>query len=135
MKKIVNCFVIFLTFLVLNSCSSSVDYPPLSDVKEKTIIGYYIYGHEVNSFQPCNKKEIFWVKSSNKLLVFMARKYSDYATQPYDEVFVELIGGFESRATDGFSMDYDGQIHVTKMVLMKKKINADCNVGGHAKKQ
>ncbi len=126
MKKNVNYPIMFLTFLVLNACSSIAGSQSRADVKEKLLIGHYIYGHEVNSFQPCNNKEVFWVKGPNKLLEFMARKYSDYAAQPYDEVFVEIIGNFENRATDGFAMDYDGQIYVMKMVLMKKKIDTDC---------
>ncbi len=116
----------FLTFLVLNPCNSIAGSQSRAGVKEKVLIGHYIYGHEVNSFQPCNNKEVFWVKGPNKLLEFMAKKYSDYAAQAYDEVFVEIIGNFENRATDGFAMDYDGQIYVMKMVLMKKKIDTDC---------
>ncbi len=126
MKKNASNLIMLLTFLVLNACSSIAGSQPQSDVIEKTVIGHYIYGHEVNSFQPCNEKEVFWVNGSNRLLELMAKKYSDFAAQPYDEVFVEIIGNFEDRASDGFAMDYDGQIYVMKMVHKKKKIDTDC---------
>jgi hypothetical protein len=126
MNKTANYLILFLTFVLLQACSPVADSQSRTDVEGRALIGHYIYGHEVNSFQPCSKKEVFWVKGSNELLEFMARKYSEHATQPYDEVYVEIIGNFESKATDGFAADYDGQIHVMKMVLMKKKSDTDC---------
>jgi hypothetical protein len=126
MKKETNYLIISLFFLFLQACSSIANSQLRTDVRDQTLIGHYIYGHEVNSFQPCDNKEVFWVKGSSELLELMARKYSVYAAHPYNEVFVEITGNFESKATDGFAMDYDGQIHVTKVILMKKKSDIDC---------
>jgi len=126
MKKAANYLIIFLTFVLLQACSSTAEDQPRTDVEEKTLIGHFIYGHEVNSFQPCGKKEVFWVKGSNEILELMVRKYSNHAAKPYDEVFLEITGDFEGKATDGFAMDYDGQIHVMKIILMKKKSDTDC---------
>ncbi|MBL4606671.1 MAG: hypothetical protein JKY01_02445 [Pseudomonadales bacterium] len=126
MKKTANYLIIFLTLMLLQACSSIAESQPRTNAEEQTLIGRYIYGHEVNTFQPCGKKEIFWVKGSNEILELMARKYSNHTAKPYDEVFVEIIGDYTSKAIDGFAMNYDGQIYVTKMVLMKKKTGTDC---------
>ena len=57
----------------------------------------------------------------------MSKKYSALATKAYDEVFVEIKGDFESKASDGFAMDYDGQINILALVQMKNKQQAaDC---------
>ena len=128
MTKATNYWMVFLSLVFFQACSATEDeeYKPRTKVEEQTLIGHYIYGHEVNSFQPCGKKEIFWVNGSNEILELMVRKYSNYVTKPYEEVFLEITGDFEGKATDGFAMDYDGQIQVMKIVLMKKKSDTDC---------
>ena len=128
MKKVPNYLMIFLTLALFQACSSTenAEYQPRTDVDEQTLIGHYTYGHEVSSFQPCGKKEAFWVNGSNEILELMETKYSNYVTKPYDEVFLEITGDFEGKATDGFAMDYDGQIQVKRIVLMKKKSDSDC---------
>jgi hypothetical protein len=126
MNKTANYSIIFLTFVLLQACRSIAEPQPEPDVEEKRLIGHYIYGHEVNSFQPCAKKEVFWVKGTHQTLEFMKGKYTDYAVQPYEEVFVEIIAEFKSKATDGFAMDYDGQVYVMEMLVMNKKSDTDC---------
>jgi len=49
----------------------------------------------------------------------MAEKYSNHATNSYDEVYIKIIGDYLNKASDGFAMDYDGQVQV-------KKSNTDC---------
>ena len=126
MRKVANYLIIFFTLVLLQACSSIAESQPLRDIEGQTLIGHYIYGHEVSSFQPCGKKEVFWVNGSNEILETLEGKYSYLVIKPYDEVFIEIIGDFEDKATDGFAMDYDGQIYVVKIILMKNKSDTDC---------
>ncbi|SQD80723.1 hypothetical protein [Moritella yayanosii] len=126
MKKTINYLIGLLMLVLIQACSSTAEHQSQANIKDPAIFGHYTYGHEVNSFRPCRTKQDFWVIGSNDILELMAKKYSALATKPYDEVFVEITGDVESKASDGFAMDYDGQIRVTKLVLMKKKHATDC---------
>jgi len=90
------------------------------------LTGHYIYGHEVNSFQPCDRNDTFWVRGSNEQLELMKKEYLNYASKPYEEVFVEITGNYLDKSSDGFAMDYDGQIQVEKLITIRKKSNSDC---------
>jgi hypothetical protein len=55
-----------------------------------------------------------------------AEKYDKLTTEPYEEVFAQIIGKQLGNSTDGFAMDYDDQIQVIELILMKKKSDTDC---------
>ena len=126
MKKFINYLIIFFTLVSLQACSSTEKSLHQADAEEKTLIGHYIYGHEVNSFKPCGHKDVFWVLGPNEILDLMAETYSHHAANPYDEVYVKITGDYINKASDGFAMDFDGQIQVKKIFFMKKKSNTDC---------
>ena len=126
MKKLINYLGISFVLLFLQSCSSTDEIPSKTDADKETLAGHYIYGHEANSFKPCGQALIYWVLADDETLKLMAEKYSHYALNPYDEVYVEITGEFTDKASDGFAADYDGQIQVTKMRLMKKNTATDC---------
>jgi hypothetical protein len=56
----------------------------------------------------------------------MRKEYLNYASKPYDEVFVEITGDYRAKSSDGFSIDYDGQIQVESMLTIRKKSHSDC---------
>lgn len=88
--------------------------------------GHYIYGHEANSFRPCNKKEAFWVTGSIKILHQMEKDYKKYSKEPYGEVYAEFNGKLIGKATDGFAADYDGQLLVKRVMNIREKTDKDC---------
>ena len=126
MKKTTNYLIALFVLVLMTACSSTAENQSQANVKGPVIFGHYTYGHEVNSFRACGTKQVFWVKGSNETLELMAKKYNALATKPYDDVFVEIMGDFDSNASYGFAMDYDGQIHVMKLVNMKHKYATDC---------
>ncbi|PCJ19745.1 MAG: hypothetical protein COB04_05405 [Gammaproteobacteria bacterium] len=97
-----------------------------ADIEGEILVGHYIYGHEVNSFKPCGHKYLFWVLGSEEVLDLLAEKYSNYVANPYDEVYIKIAGNYLNKASDGFAVDYDGQVQVEKVFLMRKKSNTDC---------
>lgn len=60
------------------------------------------------------------------MLELMAEKYSKLATEPYEEVFANIVGKRLGKATDGFAADYDGKIQVIELMLMRKSSDTDC---------
>jgi len=127
MKRLGTCVYIILALTFLQACDNFANSEINSNKKEHVHKGYYIYGHEVNTFQPCGQTRVLWVSGSNEVLEKMQQHYARYTSQPYEEVFVELTGDLAGKATDGFAMDYDGRFWVVNMLNMNKKTKADCN--------
>jgi len=126
MGKLIQLFVVIFSLILIQACNSPPEPQAKTYNEEQKLVGHYVYGHEVNSFQPCGQKEVYWVTGSDKILQFLEQKYSKYTTKPYDEVYVELVGSFIGKASDGFSMDYDDQIIVKKIIEMKYKEKINC---------
>jgi hypothetical protein len=47
-------------------------------------------------------------------------------TEPYEEVFANIVGKHLGKATDGFAVDYDGKIQVIELMLMRNRSDTDC---------
>ena len=127
MKKLVSCVFLFLALILLQACDNSANSDVQKNSEKQIHKGHYIYGHEVNTFQPCGQKMVFWVNGSNEVLNTLQQKYKSYTLLPYEEVFVELTGDFVGKASDGFAMDYDGQFLVVTLLKMSKKFKDDCH--------
>jgi len=116
-----------VTFLfLLSACSVLADPQPKVNEGIKKVKGHYIYGHEVNTFQPCGKTKVFWVVANNGLLQTLKQSHSKYTLHPYEEVFLEIESNFLPKASDGFAMDYDGQVRIFKILSIRKKSKNDC---------
>lgn len=126
MEKLIQFALASFVLMFFQACNIYAGSKTQTLTVEKKLIGHYIYGHEVNSFQPCNQKNVFWVTGSKKILQLLEQKHREYTSQPYEEVFAEIIGSFVGKASDGFAMDYDGQNLVIRMLGMKKKSKSDC---------
>lgn len=126
MKKPLAIAVLLFLLNLLQACDNSANSGITGTSAQAVHKGFYIYGHEVNSFQPCAQELVYWVNGSNELLEQLQQNYQRHSTQVYAEVYVELTGKFGPRATDGFAMDYDGQFEVTALLKMDKKSNHDC---------
>lgn len=126
MQKLSFFLAICFASMIFQACSSKETPQSRTNTAEKTLVGHYVYGHEVNSFQRCGQDEVFWVTGSGEILELLASQYSDHAAKPYDEVFVKIAGDFTNKDSAGFAADYDGQVQVSKVFLMTKKSITDC---------
>ena len=52
--------------------------------------------------------------------------YLSLSSTHYEPVFVKLIGNMVATTADGFAADYDCLAEVTRLALMRKKSNSDC---------
>ncbi len=124
MKKVLYLLIFPYLFLVIQSCHSSEKNTLGNNLK--TMKGYYIYGVEVSSFQPCGSKKVYWVVGTNEILADLTKKYEQLNTKLYGEVFAVFKGKNIGRAKDGFAQDYDGQVKVEKIIDLKRKSSKDC---------
>ena len=133
-KKSVFCSTFFSIIVLLQACNTMEKNQLQIETEEQSLAGHYIYGHEVNTFQPCNKEGTFWVIGSNEELEVLRKEYLNYATKSYDEVFVEITGDYRGKSSDGFAMDYDGQIQIESMLTIRKKSHSDCTTRAQIKR-
>ena len=112
-----------LALFCMSACQSLAE----PKVTEKVLEGYYVFGVEVNTFQPCASDKVYWVIASDDVHKALEDQYENITTKPYEEVFVQLVGDFKGKANDGFAMDYDGQFRVGKVVSIQNKADRSCN--------
>ena len=89
--------------------------------------GHYTVGHEMNSFQPCDQKKIYWVNGPNRVIVRLELSYQKLKPKLYEEVFVKFEGTFAAKASNGFASDLDGIFFVEKVHKLAKKTKSDCS--------
>lgn len=143
MRKLMGYFIALTIMLAMQACSSpatptahietvvqnaAAKTSPNNLAKTETnnLTGHYVYGPEADAFQPCNQTPTYWVTGPAKLLANMAARYNQLASEPYEKVFVSISGEYRPKATDGFAMDYDGQIQINKLMEMRKASADDC---------
>lgn len=126
MNKLVPVSVLFLVLNFLQACDNAAISGNETSAAQRVHKGYYIYGHEVNSFQPCAQELVYWINGSNEVLEILQQNYFKLSSEPYQEVFVELTGDFGTKASDGFAMDHDGQFEVESMLKMSKISDHEC---------
>ena len=91
--------------------------------------GNYYWGHEVETFHPCDSEQAFWVTGSDVVLQPLrdeARKSSIADSKPYQPIYVEIFAVPEGKSGDGFAADYDGVYRVTFVKKFSTGIPSNC---------
>jgi len=75
--------------------------------------GHLVFGHEVRSFEPCGSEGALWVldETGGEL----ARVYEELTYEPYQRLYVEILGRDSARPDEGFGAEYDRSITVTAL--------------------
>ena len=88
--------------------------------------GFYVFGHEVRTFQPCGSDQVYWVKADQKTSLQLREEHQKLASKPYEPVYVEVKGYVTQKAAEGFAAEYDGQIVIDGIDLVRARQNDDC---------
>ena len=75
--------------------------------------GHLVLGHEVRSFTPCEKKVEYWVYDQTGGDLW--KVYKELTHQPYQPIYVEVLGRLAPPPSDGFGADYDRQVTVKEL--------------------
>jgi heat shock protein HslJ len=89
--------------------------------------GYYVFGHEVRTFQPCGSDTVFWVKAEADISKQLREAHQKLTSKPYEPVYVEVKGYFADKAAAGFAADYEGQIVIEAVDLVRARQENDCS--------
>ncbi len=96
-------------------------------VQAESFRGFYVFGHEVRTFQPCGSEMVYWVKSGAEVSTRLREEHHKLTAIPYQPVYVEVKGHFAEKAAAGFAADYDGQIVIEAVHLVRAKNEIDCS--------
>lgn len=92
--------------------------------------GLYTFGHEVETFQPCHSKQVFWVtgrEASLKPLRQWVEKQRRTTGKPYQPIYVKLDGRVDTKSKrDGFAASYDGIFHLKKVEAVLPDVPKSC---------
>lgn len=114
-------------FVLVILCASLLLNPQVSDAEAERHRGYYIFGHEVRTFQPCGSDTVFWVKAEADISKQLREAHQKFTSKPYEPVYVEVTGYFADKATAGFAAEYEGQIVIESINLVRIKSENDCS--------
>ena len=92
--------------------------------------GRFYYGPEVQVFEPCTELKAYWVDGDAKTLKPLVSRSEALRTQRGKDhlpVYVELTGRIDTRtAREGPAEDYDGLLHVRKVLRISTSIPKRC---------
>ena len=117
--------IVFLALFVF--CTAAVWAPTADSAPVETHRGYYVFGHEVRTFQPCGSDRVLWVKAEQQISQQLREQHQQLTTKPYEPVYIEIAGYFTEKATAGFAADYEGQIVIESVDLVRAMQQGDCS--------
>lgn len=97
--------------------------------------GAYTYGGEVESFQPCGSKHVYWFETDEASLIRLraaALARSEAVRAPYSPILIRVDGAAGPQAQDGFAVHYDGLWRAQNVSLVALEIPEDCDLPGHS---
>ena len=114
-------FVVFFSFI------------PFVAFGQQTLIGAYVYGHEVESFQACGAHKTYWLtaKGSISELLRAEANATRNEQEPYPALYVRMTGVKKPKdKSGGFAGAYDGIFHATKAHVISLQVPATCKIAG-----
>ncbi len=130
MNKIVKSFALSCSALLLGGGCTSMSDLPVAYNQMARFVGGYVYGHEVQSFQPCNASLAFWTvlpPTEAKRLEALSLEKAKQEGRPYQPVYVELTGMLQpSAGAEGFAADYDAILKVETISKLSKTLPKLC---------
>jgi len=93
--------------------------------KANTLRGFYVYGANRNSFQPCGSDQRYWVEGDNDQVGQLQQDYLSQATADLQVLFAELRGQIDT------SQEYPGHngiVQLTAVTSLKPPSDSECSL-------
>jgi hypothetical protein len=115
-----------LTFITLVSYAASFGTEGSRQVLRAEHAGLYTWGHEVNVFQPCTSDSTFWVVGERSVLEQLRLVHDSLTEQPYEAVYIRVLGQRTDEEPDGFAEHYDGLFRVDSVLELRRVEPSEC---------
>ena len=94
---------------------------------EMVFKGLYTWGAEVNVFQPCGSKDVFWVSASSWVQRPLIEYVQKSTATPYQSIYIEFRGALLNEVRGGFAEQYDGLVRVSEINHKSSEIPVGCS--------
>lgn len=95
--------------------------------------GTFTEGFESSGFKPCGQEKVYWLNgaqggenSEMNVIRDVAKEIRKVTGNPYPTIYVEFIGGIDTREPVGFEEEYDGILVMEKLIDYSKVIPHTC---------
>lgn len=98
-----------------------------TDEGDRQIVnGFYVYGSERNSFQPCGSQSRYWVEGNNSEVGRLQQEYLTLASSDLQLMFVSVAG----QVAEGVQapLDHQGIFELTSLVDLRVPTESDCSL-------
>lgn len=93
--------------------------------KADTLRGFYVYGANRNSFQPCGSGQRYWVEGDSEQVGQLQQDYISRASAPLQVLYAELRGQI---AADENYQDHSGVLQLASIILLKPPSDSECSL-------
>ncbi len=93
--------------------------------KADTLRGFYVYGANRNSFQPCGSDQRYWVEGDNDQVGQLQQDYLAQVTAERQVLFAELRGTLDT--TQDYP-EHDGVVQLTAVTSLKPPSESECSL-------
>ncbi len=88
--------------------------------------GHLVLGPEVEVFRPCGAPEDLWLTGDHAIDEALHKAYERLASQPYEEIYVEVVGEIGPQMDCGFCESYSGSFLVRRVIRLRRSSESDC---------
>ena len=114
-----------LALAILLAATAGAAWP--ADTKYR---GRFYWGPDVQVFEPCTELKAYWVEGNDRMLkplITRSEALAEKRGKVHLPVYVELMGRLDTRsARQGPAQDYDGLLHVSKVLRTSTAIPKRC---------
>jgi len=94
------------------------------------MVGYYAFGAESNSFQPCGRQERYWVEGTPDTVGLLQQNYLSVATADRQLLHVTLAGRIDTQAQA--PEEHQGVLQLSSLIEVRVPTDTDCSLSNEA---
>jgi len=93
--------------------------------KANTLRGFYVYGANRNSFQPCGSDQRYWVEGDNEQVGQLQQDYLSQSTASLQVLYAELRGQIDTSTS---YPEHSGVVQLTAVTTLKLPSDSECSL-------
>lgn len=124
---------------IAKNCLASMSQQRLTELQnllradqgaEEMISGFYVYGTERNSFQPCGSRSRYWLEGDNTQVALTQQQYLSIASSDLQVLYATFAGVVDEQSQA--PQDHQGIFELKALVDLRVPTEADCRLPGEA---
>ncbi|MFT0213126.1 hypothetical protein VQ643_11080 [Pseudomonas sp. F1_0610] len=126
MRQFLVSFTLSIALISLTGCLSNTTKPEASIAQHK---GHLILGKDMQAFKRCGStpEQTLWLKTDEKKLAYLRNAYEQITIEPYEEVYVELLGRPAGPLECQACTAYKGSFELQETLIIRAPQARDCD--------